>query len=228
MNLKEKVVVIIGGSQGFGKALAELFISEKSQVIIASKNKESVEKTAQEIGATSFIADVRNEQDIRNVAEQVIKQYGHIDIWINSAGVFKKFPQKELLNMDRAHELFDINFFGSLLGSRTALLNMKAGFVINILSSAALDASRAVGAKIYASSKYALRGYVEALRGENKENPVKILSVYPGGMKTHLHDEALPTDFDNFMEPIYVAEKVIANLKLENPEMDLVIKRPTK
>ncbi|MBW3569440.1 hypothetical protein KY385_04910 [Candidatus Parcubacteria bacterium] len=45
-------------------------------------------------------------------------------------------------------------------------------------------------------------------------------------MKTHLHDEALPADFDNFMEPVYAARIVINNLKRDNPETELVIKRP--
>ncbi len=47
-------------------------------------------------------------------------------------------------------------------------------------------------------------------------------------MKTHLHDDRIPEDFKNFMEPDYVADKVIANLKSDNPEVDLVIKRPLK
>jgi len=226
MKLQDKTVVIIGGSQGFGRALAERFINEGSRVIIASKNKTNVEKTATEIGAKAFVVDVRDEQGLRDMAETVVREYGAIDIWINSAGLFKKFPKVELLDMDRAHEMFDVNFFGSVLGSRTALLNMKDGVILNVLSSAALDASRAIGAKLYAASKWALRGYIDALRGENTENSVKILSVYPGGMKTHLHDEALPADFENFMDPKYVVDKVIANLKQDDPEIDLIIKRP--
>lgn len=227
MNLKDKVAVVVGGSQGLGRALAEGMIKEGAHVIIASKNRELLEETALEIGADAHVVDVRSEQDIRAVADFAIQEFGKIDIWVNSAGQFKKFPMVDLLDMDRAHEMFDVNFFGSVLGSRTALLNMKEGIILNILSSAALDASRAIGAKLYASSKWALRGYVDALRGENKDNPVKILSVYPGGIKTHLHDEALPAEFDNFMEPSYVVDKVIANLKLETPEPDLIIKRPT-
>ena len=67
---------------------------------------------------------------------------------------------------------------------------------------------------------------MEALRGENVDGKTQIYSVYPGGMKTHLHDEALPSDFENFMDPASVAEKVIHNLKKDNPELDLIIKRP--
>jgi short-subunit dehydrogenase len=226
MKLSDKTVVVIGGSQGIGRALAERFIQEKSNVVIASRTKAALENTADQIGAKSFVVDVRNEQDLRKLAEYTKQEFGRVDIWINSAGLFMKFPVKDLLDMDRAHEMFDVNFFGAVLGSRTALLNMQEGAVLNILSSAALDASRSVGAKLYAASKWALRGYVDALRGENKDNPVQILSVYPGGTQTHLHDEALPDDFDNFMPPEHVADKIITNLTQEQPEPDLIIKRP--
>ena len=144
MILKDKVVVMVGGSQGFGKALAELFIQEGSKVVIVSKNKESAEKTAGEIGATSFVADVRNEQSLRDMARSVGEQFGGIDIWVNSAGVFRIFPKSEISDMERAHELFDINFFGIVLGSRTALpyMSEKGGVILSMLSSAALDATR--------------------------------------------------------------------------------------
>ncbi len=229
MSLKDKNIVIIGGSQGFGRALAVGFIAEGANVIIASKNPKSANKTGEEIGATSMVCNVKDEDSIKKIAQTVVEEFGSIDIWINSAGVFKVFPVGENIDMDKAHELFDINFFGSVVGSRTALVNMreKGGTIINILSSAALDATRSKNAKLYAASKWALRGYVDALRAENKDSKVNILSLYPGGMKTHLHDERLPADFENFMEPEYVVEKVINNLKLDNPEQDLIIKRPT-
>ncbi len=226
MNLKDKNVVIIGGSQGFGRALAIGFINEGANVIIASKNQESVSKTGNEIGATSMVCDVKNEESIKKVAQAVMEEFGSIDIWINSAGVFKVFPVGEDIDMNKAHEMFDINFFGSVFGSRTALFHMKGGTIMNVLSSAALDATRSKNAKLYAASKWALRGYIDALRGENKDSQVNIFSLYPGGMKTHLHDERLPADFENFMDPEYVVQKVIDNLKLDNPEQDLIIKRP--
>ena len=227
MNLSEKTAVIVGGSQGIGRALAEGLLREGANVVIASRSKETVENTAREIGAKPFVVDVRNEQDLRDLASFAMDAFGGVDLWVNSAGLFRKFPQQELLDMDRAHEMFDVNFFGALLGSRTALLNMEQGAIVNILSSAALDARRSVGAKLYAASKWALRGYVDALRSENEGNPVQILSVYPGGTKSHLHDEALPADFDNFMAPEYVVDKIIANLKQNQPEQDLIIKRPS-
>ncbi|MFA5886315.1 MAG: SDR family NAD(P)-dependent oxidoreductase [Patescibacteria group bacterium] len=228
MNLSNKVVVIIGGSRGFGEQLAKSFIKEGAKVVIASKSEDMIVSTAKAIGAIPFVVDVRSEPEIRNLALKVTEQLGAIDIWINCAGVFKIFPKDELIDMNRAHEMFDINFFGVVFGSRAALLYMqeKGGVIISIISSAALDATRSKNAKLYAASKWAVRGYVEALRGENTNSNIQIYSVYPGGMKTHLHDEALPADFDNFMEPSIVADKVLDNLKKEVPEQDLIIKRP--
>lgn len=228
MELKDKVVVIIGGSQGFGKALAQAFKKENAKVVIASKNKEILENTAKEIDVISFVTDVTDESQVIYLSKSVIDQFGEIDIWVNSAGVFRVFSTVDNIDMEKAHEIFDVNFFGSVFGSRTALSYMKknGGIIMNVLSSAALDATRSKNAKLYAASKWALRGYVDALRHENKENKVKIYSVYPGGMKTHLHDDRLPDEFNDFMEPSYVVDKVIANLKSINPEYDLIIKRP--
>src|SRR3989344_143681 len=118
MELRNKVVVIIGGSQGFGKALAELFIKEGSQVVIVSKTKASIEKTAREIYATAFVADVRNELELQNVARKVIDSFGEIDIWINCAGLFMVFSKDDLIDLNKAHTMFDVNFFGSVFGSR--------------------------------------------------------------------------------------------------------------
>lgn len=229
MKLKDKVIVIIGGSQGFGRALAEAFIAEEANVIIASKHSYSVHKTAEELGVTSIVCDVTEEESLQAASDAILKEFGHIDIWVNSAGVFTVFPKGTNVDMKKAREMFNINFFGSVLGSRTAIASMEktGGTVINILSSAALDATRSKNAKLYAASKWALRGYVDALRNEITNDKINVYSIYPGGMKTHFHDEMLPADFKNFMDPKFVASKVIENLKKDHPEKDLIIKRPT-
>ncbi len=228
MDLNNKVTVIIGGSQGFGKSLAKFFIKENAKVIIISKNINSANNTAKEIGAIGYAVDIRNEQDLINTTKLIVNKFGNIDIWINGAGIFMKFPNNEKLDMDRAHELFDVNFFGTVIGSQTAIKYMKnnGGTIVNILSSAALDPTRAIGASLYASSKWAVRGYTDALRSEYIDSNIKIISLYPGGMKTHLHDESIPTNFADFMDPDYVSEKVINNLKLDKPQDEQIIKRP--
>ncbi len=187
MNLKNKIVVITGGTSGIGKALAMGFKKEDAQVIVSSHNESHLEEFSKE-GFTTIKADVRSEKEIQNLAKEVIEKFGSIDIWINNAGVFYNFASEDkFIDMDKAHTIMDTNFFGTVFGCSTALRSMKEsknGTIINISSSAGLDATRAKNAKIYAASKWAIRGYTQAIKAENEDMGVSILSVYPGGTKT--------------------------------------------
>ena len=230
MELKNKVVVITGGSKGLGKALAISFVKEGSIVIISSHNKEDLENTAKEINATAIVADLTKEIEVKNLAEKIVADFGKIDIWINNAGVMHSFSKDVLIDMDKAHNIFDVNFFGVVFGCRTAqkYVTNDNGTIMTINSSSGLDATRASNYKLYAASKWAVRGFLQAFIAENKELKVKNIIVYPGGIKTELYSIDKPNNFNDFMEPSYVANIIIENLKKENPEEELIIKRPGK
>jgi short-subunit dehydrogenase len=102
----------------------------------------------------------------------------------------------------------------------------KSGVIVNINSTAGLDGKPEISA--YSSSKFAIKGLTESIRQEIKDWDIKILAIYPGGMKTDIYKEKYPDDLKDYMEVDTVVEKVISNLKSENPEIDLIIKRPAK
>jgi len=228
MELKNKIVVITGGSKGLGKALAISLIKEGSSVIISSNNKEQLDSTAKEIGVSAIVADVTKESEVRNLAEKVVADFGKIDIWVNNAGVMYSFPKDLLIDMDKAHNIFDVNFFGVVFGCRTAFKSIanNDGIIMTINSSSGLDATRASNYKLYAASKWAVRGFIQAFIAEHIESKVKNIIVYPGGIKTELYPVDKPNNFNDFMEPSYVSNIIIENLKKENPEEELIIKRP--
>lgn len=117
--------------------------------------------------------------------------------------------------------------FGTIYGSKAALIQMKkqnSGTIVNILSTSALEGR--LGSSGYGASKYAALGFTKSLRLEGDESGVKTVAVYPGGMQTHLFDEQRPENYDQYMDPKIVAEKVVANLEQEDPEEELIIKRP--
>ena len=231
MTSMNKNVVITGGNRGIGKALAESFIKEGANVMISSHEKDSLETVAKEIGAEYCVADVRKEQDIRDLMNAAVGKLGGVDIWINNAGIMPKFPSGELIDMDKATALFETNVFGYIFGCRTARDYMKnnggGGTVINILSSAALDATRGENIKMYAASKWAVRGFTDAFRKEVEGLGIRVLAIYPGGTKTDLYAENTPSNLDEFMSPERVAKKTIEFLKSDSPENELIIKRPT-
>src|ERR1035437_1095471 len=141
MNLKDKVVVITGSSKGFGKALAEIFLSEGSKVVISSTDEKELEDTAKEIGAYGICADVTKEEDMTRLVDETIKQFGSIDIWINNAGLWNPHAFAEDLDMAEVRKMFDVNVIGLMNGSRVALRYMKeksAGTILNVISDSAL------------------------------------------------------------------------------------------
>ena len=231
MELKNKIVVITGGSKGLGKALAISFIKEGATVVVSSHNKEILENTAKEINATAIVADVVKENEVKNLAEKTIEKFGKIDIWVNNAGILYRFPKEELIDMEKAHEIFDVNFFGTVFGCRTALKYMDKKdnpVILNIISKNAIDATKDIKNKLYLASKWAVRGFTQVFQSENINSGIKVVSVYPGGIKTDLWKGLVVEKIDQYMEPSYVADIIIENLKKESPEEELIIKRPTK
>ncbi|MEK7088919.1 MAG: SDR family oxidoreductase [Patescibacteria group bacterium] len=227
MVLKDKVVVITGGSQGFGKALAQAFKNENANVIVSSHEKENLKSTANELLVDSFTADVTSIEDIKKLGEYIIQKYGRIDIWINNAGIQIAPNLVEEVNIEKLHYLFDVNFFGYFYGCQIALTQIKkqsSGTIININSTAGLDGKPGISA--YSSSKFAIKGLTESIRKEVKDLNIQVYGIFPGGMQTDIYKEKYPENVKEYMEVDAVVEKVISNLKLDNPEIDLIIKRP--
>lgn len=226
MNLKDKIVVITGGSKGFGKALAKAFLDEGSKVVISSRDKEEVKEAVMEMRVLGICADVTNEDELTYLLEETVKELGGVDIWINNAGIWIPKTLVEKLDMLLVQKMFEVNVIGTINGCRVALRFMKkkgSGTIVNIISDSALKLPR-VSASVYSASKWAINGFTKSVREEN--NNISMLSVYPGAMKTELFGKNKPDNYNDFMETSYVAEKVIDNLKKEFPEEELIIQRP--
>ncbi len=227
MILNDKVVVITGASYGLGESLARILTAKGAKLVISSRSKDKLEKLATEIGADFVVADVSKEEDINKLTNEALTRFGRIDLWINNAGVWLSKSLIEHIDMNKAKAMFETNVFGTVYGTRSALVEMKkqnAGTIVNIISTSGLNGRP--NTVMYCASKYAVRGFTESLQEELKDSPIKLIAVYPGGIKTFLFNEDTPADFETFMSPESVAEKIITNLEKENPDKELIIKRP--
>jgi len=227
MKLKDKIVVITGGSQGLGKALASQLVKENCQVIISSENKKDLEASAKELLIDNFMADVTVYENLLNLGKFVFEKYGAIDIWINNAGIQIAPSIVEEVDIKKLRKLFDVNFFGYFFGCQIALRYMKKqgqGLVVNINSTAGLEGKLMLSA--YCSSKFAIKGLTESIRKEINNPNIKIYAVYPGGIQTNIYKEKYPDDIKEYMQVEDVAEKIIQNLMSDDPEESLIIKRP--
>lgn len=211
MELKDKIVVITGAAKGLGKSMASAFALAGAVVVPTDRDS----------------TDVTDEEQVNALGASVVEKYGRIDIWVNNAGVW--LPPTSILEMDtkRVREMFDVNLFGTMNGSRVALRHMVKqgnGVIMNILSTAALEGK--VGLAGYVASKFAIDGFTKTLRLEAGDSGIKVIGVYPGGTKTSLYEESQPVDYDQYMDADEVAKKIITNLEQEEPVAELILKRP--
>ena len=209
MHLKDKTIAITGGTKGLGKAMNELLTSKGAKVSVCSR--------------TDY--DVTDESALTTFADKI----GNIDIWINNAGVWLPPLPIESLDIEKAKKLIDINLFGTINGTRVAVRQMKkqgGGTIVNIISTTAFDGMNGSSGAMYVATKYALRGFTNVVREELHSANINVIGIYPGGFKSDIFNEAIPKNFDLFMSVDEVAHKIIDNLEKEEPEAQLVIKRP--
>jgi short-subunit dehydrogenase len=135
--LADKVVVVTGASSGFGRGIAEALVRQQAKVVVASRNTPAREELARQVGADKVLVvttDVGSGADMQRLVDAAIQRFGHIDVWINNAGVgalgrFEEIPIEDQLR------LVNVNLEGVILGSHHALNHFKQrgqGTLINI------------------------------------------------------------------------------------------------
>jgi short-subunit dehydrogenase len=196
--MKDKVVVITGGSSGIGKALAVHFGSKGSRLLITGRNKTELDKTVWELSGkgiviAAFQADVSKEDDNKRMAEEAIKKYGRIDILINNAGISMRALFEEL-DLDVIKKVMDINFYGALYATKYCLPEIKKnkGSVVGMSSIAGFRGLP--GRSGYSASKFALNGFLEVLRTELLHTGVHVLTACPGFTSSNIRKKSLTKD----------------------------------
>jgi len=122
MNLKDKIVVITGGVSGLGRYMAEVFISCGAIVVVTTHGELTEASTDKFIIIQS---DIRKEDEVNKLADEVVNKFGRIDIWVNNAGIWYPNMPIEEVDMNRAHDVFETNVFGTMYGSRVAIKQRK-------------------------------------------------------------------------------------------------------
>jgi NAD(P)-dependent dehydrogenase (short-subunit alcohol dehydrogenase family) len=181
---QDKVVVVTGGSAGFGLAIAKAFGAAGSKVFIAALDNGQLAPATEEIRsaggtADAIAADITQQADVDRVFSHVRDAHGRLDVLVNCAG---KSTRGAVLDttVEDFEDLLQLNFYGMVRCTRAAapLLFESRGHIVNIGSLAAKSASRFVGA--YPVSKHAVAAYSQQLRLELAPRGVHVLLVCPG------------------------------------------------
>ena len=189
--LSTGVAVVTGAGSGIGRALAQQLAAAGSALALADVDEAGLLQTAQSLeqeGAliTTHVVDVADEAVVRSFAEDVSKRHGRVTLLINNAGIALHGNFDEV-SLDDFRLLMNINFWGTVYGANYFLPVLKRetrAQIVNISSVFGMIAP--AGQCAYAASKFAVRGFTEALRHELVGGNVSVTCVHPGGIRTQI------------------------------------------
>jgi len=188
MELSGKVAVITGASMGIGEAIAKVFAENGASVVLLSRDANRAEAARHRVGHTdrtvALACDVRHREEIERVVGLTMHHFDRIDIWVNNAG-HGLLDSVRNAEMGAVREIFETNFFGTLVAMQTVIPVMKqqgSGAIINI-SSVAGHIPLPFHA-IYSATKFAMNAVGKAARIELKHHGIHVVTVCPGYVRT--------------------------------------------
>ena len=200
--LRGAVAAITGAASGIGRALAVRLAQEGMALALADCDAQGLEDTVRQIYpeaegrresdplVTTHVVDVASEAAVETCAEDVAARHRRVALLINNAGVALHGDFEEVSQAD-FEWLMGINFWGTVYGVRHFLPLLRRetqAHIVNVSSVFGLMAYP--GQAAYCSSKFAVRGFTEALRHELAETAVRVSCVHPGGVRTRIAEHA--------------------------------------
>ena len=194
--LSDQAMVITGASSGIGLVTARHAARKGARVVLASRNEKELEQTAAAIlrdggRAAVAVADVSDPAQVDAIADTALREFGHLDTWVNNAAV-SMYGRITDLPIEDMRRQMDVNFWGCVYGSLAAVRHLRqhGGALINVGSGVSDRAIPLQG--IYCAAKHAVKGFTDTLRMELEEGgvPISVTLVKPASIDTPFFDKA--------------------------------------
>jgi NADP-dependent 3-hydroxy acid dehydrogenase YdfG len=240
-NIQDKVVIITGASSGIGEATAKELASKGAKIVIAARREDRLIKLQEEIKnnggqAIYKVTDVTSSEQMEELAQYALNEFGKIDVMVNNAGLMPLSPvhEKKIKEWDT---MIDVNIKGVLYGIAAVLPTMrekKEGHIINVSS----VAGHLIGpaGSVYSGTKFAVRAITEGLRKEEAVNNIRTTIISPGAVATELPETIsgaeLKAGINDFYQVAIPAESIARAIAytIEEPSdvaINEMIIRPT-
>ena len=193
--MSKKHIVITGSTRGIGHGLADAFLSRGCSVTVSGRDKDAVDKTVADLGSKheaeqvlGQACDVTIPEQVQELWDRSVEQFGKVDIWINNAGTSGERGLVWELPADEAQVPITTNILGSVYGAQVAMNGMMAqGFgAIYNMEGMGSDGRKHTGLTLYGTSKYAIHYFTESLAIEARQTPVIVGALRPGMVITDM------------------------------------------
>jgi NAD(P)-dependent dehydrogenase (short-subunit alcohol dehydrogenase family) len=196
--LRGKVVMVTGASRGLGRSLALAYAQEGANLIINSRNADSLDPVAREaedkgIEVLAFPGDVSRSTHVKQLVGAAIEQFGRVDVLVNNAGLLGPRVPIEEYPEDEWRRVLDANLTAPFLLAKAVIPHMpEGGSIVNVTSGVSIEGRAEWGA--YSVSKFGVEGLTQILAAELKARSIRVNSVDPGGMRTEMRAAAYPDE----------------------------------
>jgi NAD(P)-dependent dehydrogenase (short-subunit alcohol dehydrogenase family) len=230
--INEQVVVLLGAASGIGRETALRFAERGAKVVVAARSEPGLASLVREITsnggeAVYAVCDVTDFDQVEAVAHLAVSRFGRIDTWVNLAAVavYARFEENTL---DEIRRVMDVNFMGQVHGAKAALPHLRREGRGALIAISSVEGTTSMPLhSIYAASKHAMEGWIDALRRELLADsvPISVTSIKPASINTPFFNNArAKMDVKPKGPPPIYAPSVVADCVLyaaEHPVRDL-------
>ncbi|WP_435345839.1 SDR family NAD(P)-dependent oxidoreductase [Haloarchaeobius sp. HRN-SO-5] len=193
MQLDGKTAIVTGGSSGIGKAIADAYVDEGADVVIANRNESEGSEVADELGCTFVRTDVREYDQVESLVEATVEEFGRLDVMVNNAGIASETSVEEM-ELEEWRNVVDTDLDGVMHGTKAALpyLDETDGCIVNVASIYGLVGGK--GAASYSAAKGGVVNFTQQVAVDYADEGVRVNSICPGFVETPMTEGLLESD----------------------------------
>ena len=220
MNLKNKVAVVTGASDGIGKEVCLKLAGEGLSLALVARNEDrlnDVRNKCLELGSPkveTYVCDISSKEIVKETVNKILVDFGSVQILLNIAGVWHKTDQFDQIQEDEIDRIIDINLKGLMRMTQNLLPILRKqseAIIINVSSHSGIAVK--AGNSIYCASKWGVTGFTDDLHEDLKGSTVRVAGLYQGGTQTGLFkkaDDPKPDEtFSKFTKPEDLATVIL-------------------
>ncbi len=218
MNLKGKVAVITGASDGIGRHVALKLAKEGVSLALIARNEERLKQVKEEcvkLGSPKveyFVCDVSKLDDVKETVNKVISSFNSVDILLNIAGVWQKLNLLENISDEEIENVLDIDLKGMVYMTKYLVKHFKEedkeSIVLNVSSRSGVTAQE--GQNIYTAAKWGVTGFTESLKVDLKGSKIRVATVFQGGTNTEMFNKTGEHfNQEKFIKPEDLADVIV-------------------